>query len=104
MTIKYEIYCGLDTNGHNVNAHQLVLDLALEHFPNGHSFNVQTGRWRLNSTGEAVTEQTVVVTWLAGHDEIDASARVGKFARAYKDQAFQEAVMVVEIPIDACFV
>ena len=104
MTIKYEIYCGLDSNGHGVDTRRLALDLALEHFPNGHSVSSQTGRWRLDSTGEVITEQTIVITWLAEPGQIDASARVGKFAKAYKDQAFQEAVMVVEIPIDACFI
>ena len=112
MQIQFEIYCGLDTNGHEIDARALVADLALKYFPDGHSIREETGRWaRRDSygpTSDVLTEQTLVITWLyspVSDQSLEAAKKiVGRLAKAYKDQAFQQSVMVVEIPIDATFV
>ena len=111
MTTQFQIFCGLDTNGHDVDARQAVLDLALKYFPDGHSIREETGRWsrrdHYGPTSDVITEQTLVVTWLV--DPVQAAngngrKLVGRFAKDYKDRTFQQAVMVVEMPIDAIFI
>jgi hypothetical protein len=110
--IQFEIYCGLDTNGHDVDAKQIAYNLALKYFPDGHSIREETGRWarrdHYGPTSEVITEQTLVITWsfspVSGHSLAKAREIVGRLAKTFKDQAFQESVMVVEIPIDAIYV
>ena len=110
--IQFEIYCGLDTNGHQVDARALVAELAVKYFPDGHSIREETGRWarrdHYGPTSDVITEQTLVVTWLyspvSGHSHAKAKEIVGRFAVDYKNQAFQESVLLVELPIDAILI
>ena len=111
MTIQFKIYCGLDTNGLEIDSRRVCLDLALKYFPDGHSIHSEIGRWarrdHYGPTSDVVTEETLVVTWLV--DPVQAANDngrkiVGRFAKAYKDRTNQQSVMVVEMPIDAIFV
>ena len=97
----YRIYCGTDTNGHDVDGKQLALDLAAKNFPNGHTVFYADGRW----TGEVgvINEQTVVIEYLA-HSAAEGDKKVGKFAFEYKNQAYQESVLVTKREQDAFFV
>ena len=99
------IYCGLDTNGHDVDANRVALDLAAKYFPNGHTINFAQGRW----SGEVgvINEPTIVVEVLCSSNEIERDQHhhsVQLFAGAYKDLAYQESVMVTSQEIDAWFV
>lgn len=91
MTVLFSIYCGTDTNGHDVNAEAIVKDLASRFFPDGHSIREESGRYLMRSTGETVDEKTLVVTWFG---DADSSDKVYKFAIAVKNQTFQESVLV----------
>ncbi len=106
MTTQFQIFCGTDTNGHDVDARQLALDLAAKYFPLGHSITEQTGRWQ-TADGSIVTEPTIVITWIASVELVQtnqADGLVGRVAGEYKDLAFQEAVLVTRREIDAVFV
>ena len=99
------IYCGLDTNGHDVDAKEVALSLAAKYFPNGHTVYDANGRW----TGEVgvIDEPTIVVEVLCSSNEIERDKHhhaVQLFAGAYKDHAKQESVMVTSQEIDAWFV
>ena len=99
-TTRFTIYCGTDTNGHDVDGRQLAYDLAADLFPNGHSIREEQGRWQ----GEVGTidEATVVVTWIS--DAPDARATAINFCSAYKDMAWQESVMMLSDTVDADFI
>ena len=99
------IYCGLDTNGHDVDAKEVALDLAAKYFPNGHTVYDANGRW----TGEVgvIDEPTIVVEVLCSSDEIERDQHhhaVQLFAGGYKTGAYQESVLVTSQEIDAWFV
>ena len=108
MTTTYRIHCGLDTNGHQSveEARELILALAVEAFPHGHTIIDTLGRWQC-ADGSVVTEPTVVVEWMATDAQKlngEAHKRVSELAGAYKTQAFQEAVMVTTHETYAVFV
>lgn len=122
MTTQYTISCGLDCP--NVKpvklspseARALVLKLALEVFPYGHTIREVTGRWQegqprlspgSNVYSSTVTEPTIEVVWVAADDQVasgEAHRRVSQLAAAYKDQARQEAVMVTAQKVDSWMV
>ena len=111
MTTEFKIYCGTDTNGHDVDARQLALDLALKFFPDGHTITEELGRWALRDhygpTSEIVTEPTIVITWVATEQEVatgSAESLVTRLAKAFKDGAHQEAVLITRREIDAVFI
>ena len=111
MTIEFKIYCGTDTNGHDVDARQLALDLAVKFFPDGHTITEELGRWALRDhygpTSKIVTEPTIVISWIASELEVvtgSAESLVDRCAAAYKSGAYQEAVMITRHEIDAVFI
>jgi len=99
--IKFQFYLGTDTRGKLTEqaAIQLAYDLAADHFPNGHSIREEEGRW----TGEqgSIQEVTVVVSWLTEDASSKTDQRAARFAAAYKDGAYQEAVLVEKQSIEA---
>ena len=128
MTIQFEIFCGTDTNGHDLTdergrfltpaigcapgsrqhrtacARQLALNLAAEYFPQGHTIRDEVGRWQ-TADGRMITESTTVITWMAdAGNPVDAERRVSAVAGAYKELAFQESVMVTRREVDAVFI
>ena len=106
MTVRYSFYCGLDTNGHDVDARAIVEDLAAQFFPDGHSIREERGRYLMRTTGEVINEDTLVVTWLC----MDSDKLIGVghkkangFAAAVKDQTYQESVLVITEDVYAVF-
>ncbi len=97
----YKVYCGLDTNGHDVNASQIAHDLAAKYFPNGHTVYEANGRW-IGEVG-VIDEPTIIIEFLTTTPKEDAQ-RVGKFAFDYKNLAFQESVLVTSREQDAWFI
>ena len=111
MSTEFKIYCGTDTNGHDVDGKQLALDLAVKFFPDGHTIAEELGRWALRDhygpTREIVTEPTIVITWIATEQEVatgSADRLVSRCAAAYKNGAYQEAVLITRREIDAVFI
>lgn len=99
------IYCGLDTNGRDVDAHKLALKLAADWFPNGHTVYEANGRW--NGEVGVINEPTIVVEVLCGTNEVERAHHhkmVQCFAGDYKNFAYQESVMITSQEIDAWFV
>lgn len=128
MTVQFEIFCGTDTNGHDITddqgrflspaigctpgsrqhraacARQLAMNLAAEFFPHGHSLRDEVGRWQ-TADGRMITESTTVITWMADSgNPVDAERRVSAVASAFKTAAFQESVMITRREIEAVFV
>ena len=98
MTVCYQIYCGLDSNGFEVNTEALVYKLASKYFPDGYSVREEQGSWLSRETGETIREKTLVVTWyVTDHDKLAGQAhkQVSRFAGAYKTHGYQESVLVV---------
>ena len=91
------IYCGLDTNGHDVDARATILELAAKWLPFGHTIIEATGRWQ----GEVgtVDEPTIIIQVFA---ERDSEARA--LAGEYKGLCFQESVAITRQEIEADFV
>lgn len=105
MTTQYTITCGLDTNGHDVDARQIALDLAAEFFPHGHTIREVNGRWM--SANGPVDEPSLEIVWMATDAQKlngEAHALVNQVAGQYKVRAFQEAVMVTTQEVYAVFV
>ncbi len=106
MTTEFKIYCGTDTNGHDVDARQLALDLAARYFPLGHTITEELGRWT-TADGTVVTEPTIVISWIASPEYVQADEADGLISRVageYKNLAFQEAVLITRREIDAVFI
>lgn len=121
MSTVYTISCGLDCPNVTprmsaAKARQLVLDLALEAFPYGHTIREVTGRWQeekprlspgSNVYSKTITEPTVEVVWVASDEQVasgEAQRRVTQLAAAYKEQARQEAVMIRAQQVDSWLV
>jgi hypothetical protein len=105
MTTLYTITCGLDTNGHDVDARQIALDLAAECFPHGHTIREVSGRWM--SENGPVDEASLEIIWMASDQQKangEAHTRVSWLAGQYKVRAFQEAVMITTQEVHAVFV
>jgi len=99
------IYCGLDTNGHDVDAHKLAHDLAAKYFPNGHTVVNANGRW--NGEVGVIDEPTLIIQVLSGTNDSERAVMhkaVQLFAGSYKQQANQESVLITSQEIDAWFV
>ena len=99
--IRFTFYLGTDTNGRVIDAESVALRLAAEHFPMGHSIGEEIGRW-MTEQG-LVTEKSIVVTYLCEASK-ESETRASRFAGAYKEQAFQEAVLVTREEVDGFFV
>ena len=95
----FSIYCGLDTNGADVDASTIARSLAADAFPQGHTITSATGRW----TGEVgvIDEPTLVIT-VCGGDELKPAIK--GFTTAYKQQANQESVMVTTTAASVDFI
>ena len=95
---RHLIYCGLNSQVmDNDQADQLVRDLAIKHFPNGHTIHEATGRWA--GAFGACDELTLIVeVWEVSGFNVPA---VGRFAMDYKDQAAQEAVVILTMQCES---
>lgn len=95
---RHLIYCGLDSQTMDTDqADQLVRDLAIKHFPNGHTIHEATGRW--SGVFGACDEPTLIVeVWEVNGFNVPA---VGRFAVDFKNQAAQEAVVILTVPCES---
>ena len=92
------IFCGLQSpNLTEDQAAALVRDLAMEHFPNGHTIYEATGRWR--GLMVECNERTLIVeVWeMAGFDQPALAPMIAD----YKDLAQQESVVMLTVPCEA---
>lgn len=99
------IFCGLDTNGADVDAKQIALNLAGKHFPTGHTVFDTLGRY----SGQVgiIDEPSICIQVLSPSDEIsrnELNHAVNLFCDAYKFDANQESVLVTWQEIQAAFV
>jgi len=95
---RHLIYCGLYANGlYPDQADQLARDLAMAHFPNGHTIYEAEGRWA--GINVECNEPTLIIeVWeVAGFDTPDV---IG-LAADYKELASQESVVILKIPCEA---
>ena len=92
------IYCGLNSNHLDADqADQLVRDLAVVHFPGGHTIHEASGRWA-GAFGSCDERTLIVEVWeVAGFGRPDS---IG-LAADYKELAAQESVVVLQIPCEA---
>lgn len=101
----YKFCLGLDTNGHDVDAKQIALDLAAKYFPGGHTVYEANGRW----TGKVgvIDEPTIVIEWMtstADEKSGQAENQARMFAFQYKVNAYQESVLISKREEDAFFI
>jgi len=91
------IYCGLNTNGHDVDARAIALELAAKWLPFGHTIIEATGRWQ-GDVG-TIDEPTLIIQVFSGRDS-EARALAGE----YKNRCFQESVLITRQEAEADFV
>lgn len=95
---RHLIYCGLDSSVLTTEeADQLVRDLAMKHFPNGHTLHEATGRWAGVMT-QCNEETLIVEVWEMQGFSVP---QIGKFVLDYKDGAAQESVVLLTVPCEA---
>ena len=95
----FRIYCGLDARGllTTEQLRETALGLACDYFPHGHTIIEATGRWEQDNA--PVTEPTIIIEVLT-----DDENRARNLAGAYKNLAFQEAVLITCQELDADFI
>jgi hypothetical protein len=95
----FRIYCGLDARGllTTEQLRETALGLACDYFPHGHTIIEATGRWEQDNA--PVTEPTIIIELLT-----DDENRARNLAGAYKNLAFQEAVLITRQELDADFI
>ena len=95
---RHLIYCGLQApNLTTDQADQLVKDLAVVHFPNGHTIHQATGRWA-GFLGPVDEPTRIVEVWeMAGFDKPNLTGLIAD----YKELAKQEAVVMLTVPCEA---
>ena len=96
---QHLIYCGLMANNGLTEdeTRQLVNDLAMKHFPNGHTIHEAVGRW----AGVMVqcNEATMIVeVWEMNGFDVPPLA---KFIGDYKNGAAQESVVLITREVEA---
>lgn len=99
------LYCGLDTNGHDVDASQIAHDLAAKYFPEGHTIFNANGRY-VGQVG-VIDEATIVIQILSSSATIPADRvdhKINNFCQDYKLLAYQESVLVTWQTVEAAFV
>ena len=101
MSTIYRIYCGLDTNGHDIDAKSIVNSLAAECFPHGHTVIEANGRW-MGEVG-VIDEPTLIIEYITENPKVDEK-HVTRFAGLYKIKAYQESVLINRINADSFFV
>ena len=94
----HRIFCGLQSPDlGETEAANLVNDLAMAHFPNGHTIYEANGRWKGVLT--ECNERTLIVeVW-----EVDGFGKppYASFAADYKDLARQESVVILSAETSA---
>ena len=99
------IYCGLDTNGADINASQIAKDLAAKYFGEGHTLFNATGRY-VGQVG-VIDEPTIVLQVMSPSATIPADRldhQVNSFCQDYKHLANQESVLVTWQTVEAAFI
>ena len=99
------MYCGLDTNGRDVDAKKVALDLAAKYFGTGHTVYDANGRY-VGQVG-VIDEATIIVEAMCPSATIPADRMnhaVNLFCQDYKHFANQESVLVTWQEIEAAFV
>ena len=94
----HRIFCGLQTPHLTTGqADQLVRDLAMAHFPNGHTVYHAEGRWK--GLMVECNERTLIVeVWeVSGFGTPDYAG----FAADYKELGRQESVVILSTPAEA---
>lgn len=94
----HRIFCGLQSSQlDEAQTEILVRDLAMKHFPNGHTIYEAEGRWK--GSFVVFDERTLIVeVWeVAGFGQ----PAIGRFALDYKDGAFQESVVIISTEAEA---
>ena len=95
---RHLIYCGLQASELTTDqADALVRELAVQHFPNGHTVHEATGRWR--GLTMIVDDPTLIgeVWEVNGFDK----PALAPFAADYKDLALQESDVILSVPCEA---
>ena len=99
----HSIYCGLQSpNLTTVQARQLIEDLALAHFPGGHTIYEATGRWQ--GIQVVCDEPTLIVEVWEADDYGFNPPPIAEFSADYKNEARQESVAVLTSSPEIVFI
>ena len=93
----HRIYCGLRSeNLTEEQAAALVSDLALTHFPHGHTLYEAQGKWR--GLRVECSERTIIVeVWEVNGCGVPPTTEL---AADYKELAQQESVVITSNPVE----
>ena len=94
----HRIFCGLQSRElDEAQTETLARDLAIKHFANGHTIYEAEGRWK--GVMVECNERTLIVeVWeVSGFGQ----PAIGKFALDYRDQAYQESVVIISTEAEA---
>lgn len=94
MTLLISAYCGLESPDLSpVQCRERLSNLAARHLPNGHTILEASGRWLSPDRG-IVEEPTLVLQVVAERGDAVHQGLLTA-ARLYKDEARQDAVLIV---------
>lgn len=97
-------YCGLESPELSpVQCRERLSNLAARHLPNGHTMIDARGCWLSPERG-IVQEPTIVLQVFAERRGDATHQALLTIARLYKNEAFQDAVIVTAQEIDADFI
>lgn len=103
MTLLISAFCGLESPELSpAQCRERLSNLAARHLPNGHTLIDAQGRWLSPSRG-IVQEPTVIVQVFAERGDATHQALL-TVARLYKNEAFQDAVLVTATEAEVDFV
>ena len=103
MTLLLSAYCGLESPALSpVQCRERLANLAARHLPDGHTILEAEGRWLSPDRG-IVQEPTQILQVLAERDDAIHQAFI-TVCRLYKNEAAQDAVLVVTTEAAAEFI
>ena len=96
--IKHQVYCGHQSSiMTEEETAALIRELAMQYFGNGHTLISAEGRWQ-GVMVQCNEPTTIVEVWeMAGMGK----PALGEFVTAFKEQAAQEAVVLLSQSVDA---
>ena len=103
MTLLLSAYCGLESPALSpVQCRERLSNLAARHLPNGHTILEADGRWLSPERG-IVTEPTLVLQVFADRGS-ELHQALLTVCRLYKNEAAQDAVLVVATEAEVDFI
>lgn len=103
MTMLFTAYCGLESPAlSETQCRERLSNLAARHLPNGHTMIDAKGCWFSENRG--IIQEPTVMVQVFGERGDSAHQALLTVARLYKNEAQQDAVLVIATPADVDFI